>query len=251
MLCTTGAILAQEPAAGPASGADDQADTGRGQADSTDIIVTAQKREENLQDVPIAITALGTEKLDELQVADFDDYARFVPSISYQTAGPGFSNVYFRGVASGENANHSTSLPSVGTYLDEQPITTIHRRARHPRLRHRPGRGARRAAGHALRRLEPGRHGPDHHQQARHLGLLRRGQCRAEHRRPWRVRLYRRSLRQRADFSRQPRCAWSAGTARTPAISTISRARLIFPTLEAEGNLPMRHYRMRAGRGGL
>ena len=40
-------------------------------------------------------------------------------------SGPGFANVYFRGVASGENANHSASLPSVGTYLDEQPITTI------------------------------------------------------------------------------------------------------------------------------
>jgi iron complex outermembrane receptor protein len=39
--------------------------------------------------------------------------------------GPGSANVYFRGVASGENANHSASLPSVGTYLDEQPITTI------------------------------------------------------------------------------------------------------------------------------
>jgi iron complex outermembrane receptor protein len=124
ILGTSGA-LAQQPATGDASGADDQADAGRGQADSADIIVTAQKREENLQDVPIAITALGTEKLDELQVTDFDDYARYVPSLSYQSSGPGFANVYFRGVASGENANHSTSLPSVGTYLDEQPITTI------------------------------------------------------------------------------------------------------------------------------
>ena len=43
----------------------------------------------------------------------------------FRSLGPGFSNVYFRGVASGENANHSASLPSVGTYLDEQPITTI------------------------------------------------------------------------------------------------------------------------------
>ncbi|SNS06782.1 Outer membrane receptor proteins, mostly Fe transport [Sphingomonas laterariae] len=92
---------------------------------SDDIIVTATKRSENLQDVPMAITAIGTEKLAQLQVADFDDYARYLPSLSYQTTGPGGSNVYFRGVASGENANHSTSLPSVGTYLDEQPITTI------------------------------------------------------------------------------------------------------------------------------
>jgi iron complex outermembrane recepter protein len=125
MLCTSGAALAQQPATGEPSGADDQADATPRQQESTDIIITAQKREENLQDVPIAVTALGTEKLDELQVSDFDDYARYVPSISYQTVGPGFSNVYFRGVASGENANHSTSLPSVGTYLDETPITTI------------------------------------------------------------------------------------------------------------------------------
>ena len=89
------------------------------------IIITAQKREENLQDVPIAVVALGTQKLQQLQVQDFDDYARYLPSLSYQSLGPGASNVYFRGVASGENANHSTSLPSVGMYLDEQPITTI------------------------------------------------------------------------------------------------------------------------------
>ena len=114
------------PATGQGSGASDQADTGRGQEDyGGDIVVTAQKREENLQDVPIAITALGTEKLQELHVNDFGDYTRFVPSISTQSSGPGFANVYFRGVASGENANHSASLPSVGTYLDEQPITTI------------------------------------------------------------------------------------------------------------------------------
>jgi len=124
----SGTAVAQDtdpPATGEGSGAGDQADTGRGQSDDSDIVITAQKREENLQDVPIAVTAFGTEKLDELQINDFADYARQVPSISFQSAGPGFSNVYFRGVASGENANHSASLPSVGTYLDEQPITTI------------------------------------------------------------------------------------------------------------------------------
>jgi iron complex outermembrane receptor protein len=90
-----------------------------------EIIVTATKRAEALQDVPMAIQAFSTKTLDDLQVDAFDDYARLVPSLSYKSAGPGSSNVYFRGVASGENANHSTSLPSVGTYLDEQPITTI------------------------------------------------------------------------------------------------------------------------------
>ena len=118
MLCTTGTAFAQDPPAPPAPPAAQPQDDG-------DIVVTAQRRAENLQDVPIAITAMGTQTLDNLQVDDFDDYARFVPSISFRSLGPGFSNVYFRGVSSGENANHSASLPSVGTYLDEQPITTI------------------------------------------------------------------------------------------------------------------------------
>ncbi|WP_427963670.1 TonB-dependent receptor [Altererythrobacter sp.] len=89
------------------------------------IIVTAQKRSQNLQDVPVAITALGTETLDELQVNDLEGAVKFLPSVTIQTLAPGFAQVYFRGVASGENANHSASLPTVGTYLDEMPITTI------------------------------------------------------------------------------------------------------------------------------
>jgi outer membrane receptor protein involved in Fe transport len=89
------------------------------------IVVTAQKREQNLQDVPLAITAIGTEKLDQLQVSELQDVVKFLPSVTIQQGGPGFAQVYFRSVASGENANHSASLPTVGTYLDEMPISTI------------------------------------------------------------------------------------------------------------------------------
>lgn len=91
-----------------------------------EIVVTAQKRSENLQNVPISIQALGTEKLDQLNVSDFKDYAAQLPSVSFQSSGaPGSSLVYMRGVASGGDGNHSGSLPSVGVYLDEQPVTTI------------------------------------------------------------------------------------------------------------------------------
>jgi iron complex outermembrane recepter protein len=90
-----------------------------------EIVVTAQKREESLQNVPISITAFGTEKLEELNVTSFADYAKLIPSLSFVTTGPGTAKVYFRGVASGGDGNHSGSQPSVGTYLDEQPITTI------------------------------------------------------------------------------------------------------------------------------
>jgi outer membrane receptor protein involved in Fe transport len=89
------------------------------------VTVTAQKRSENLQKVPISIQVLGAERLDELNITDFDDYVKFLPSVSYQSFGPGFSQVYMRGVASGGDGNHSGPLPSVGMYLDEQPITTI------------------------------------------------------------------------------------------------------------------------------
>jgi len=95
------------------------------------VNVTAQKRTENLQKVPISIQAIGTEQLEQQQISDFDDYAKMIPSLSYGTAGggvfsgPGFVQVYMRGVASGGDGNHSGSQPSVGMYLDEQPITTI------------------------------------------------------------------------------------------------------------------------------
>jgi iron complex outermembrane recepter protein len=90
-----------------------------------EIVVTAQKRTEDLQTVPLSIQAFGEEKLGELNVQKFDDYVRYMPSVSYQTLGPGFATVYMRGVASGGDGNHSGSSPSVGIYLDEQPITTI------------------------------------------------------------------------------------------------------------------------------
>jgi iron complex outermembrane recepter protein len=90
-----------------------------------EVVVTAQKRSENLQDVPVSIQALGTKKLDELQVSGMTDFVKFLPSVTIQTGGPGFTNIFMRGVASGENGNHSASLPSVGVYLDEQPVTTI------------------------------------------------------------------------------------------------------------------------------
>ena len=90
-----------------------------------EIVVTAQKRAESLQEVPLSIVALGTETLERMNVGSFDDYAKLLPSLSYQTFGPGFARPYMRGVASGANGNHSGPLPSVGVYLDEQPITTI------------------------------------------------------------------------------------------------------------------------------
>ena len=93
--------------------------------DSTEIVVTAQKREENLSRVPISIQAIGTRRLDQLNISNFEQYTKQLPSVSFQTSQPGVTVVYMRGVATGGDGNHSGSLPSVGSYLDEQPVTTI------------------------------------------------------------------------------------------------------------------------------
>ncbi len=90
-----------------------------------EVIVTSQKREENLQTVPISIQALDSKKLMELQVASFEDYARYLPSLSVQSYGPGQSNIYVRGVTNGGDGLHTGSQPLVGLYLDEMPVTTI------------------------------------------------------------------------------------------------------------------------------
>lgn len=109
------------PNAGPAAAA--SPDTP--QSDEQEIVVTATKRAETLQSVPLSIQALGTQRLEEANVSNFNDYTKLTPSVSFQTTQPGVTNVYIRGVASGGDGNHSGSLPSVGVYLDEQPITTI------------------------------------------------------------------------------------------------------------------------------
>jgi outer membrane receptor protein involved in Fe transport len=98
----------------------------------TEVVVTAQKVIENLQDVPLSIQVLDGAKLEQLSIVNLDDYVKYMPSVSYQrgqgegsNGQPGDSHVYIRGVVSGGDGNHSGSQPGVGTYLDEQPVTTI------------------------------------------------------------------------------------------------------------------------------
>src|SRR5487761_722495 len=121
------AVIAAMPAAraqqAPAPGSADTLQT---------IVVTAQKVQENLQSVPISVEVFDSKKLSQLSIVNLDDYVEFAPAVSYvrsQGEGgngePGSSLIYIRGVVSGGDGNHSGSEPSVGVYLDEQPVTTI------------------------------------------------------------------------------------------------------------------------------
>jgi iron complex outermembrane recepter protein len=96
------------------------------------VVVTAEKVQENLQNVPISVEAFDNKKLTQLGIVNLDDYVELAPAITYvrsqgegDNGGPGSAIIYIRGVVSGGDGNHSGSEPSVGVYLDEQPVTTI------------------------------------------------------------------------------------------------------------------------------
>jgi outer membrane receptor protein involved in Fe transport len=89
-----------------------------------EIVVTAQKRSENMQSVPISMEALDTKRLEELHVTDLDSVAKYLPSLSFQTLGPSQAQIYFRGMTNGSDGLKVGSAPMVGVYLDEQPVTT-------------------------------------------------------------------------------------------------------------------------------
>ena len=89
-----------------------------------EITVTAQRRVENMQDVPISIQALTSETLTQLNVTTFDDFVKYVPNVTTASAGPGQSSVFMRGLSVGITGQQGTGttgpIPNVAVYLDEQ-----------------------------------------------------------------------------------------------------------------------------------
>lgn len=90
----------------------------------TEIVVTAQRRSQNMQDVPIAMQALTAESLQQLNVKTFDDYVKYLPNVTSASNGPGQNEVFMRGLSAGSQASQgsgSTGLwPNVAIYLDNQ-----------------------------------------------------------------------------------------------------------------------------------
>ncbi len=86
-----------------------------------EITVTATKREASIQDVPMSITAFGSEDIVREGFKQLDDYAGRIPALSFGTRHPGGSNVIMRGCAVSGIA--FSDNPTTAVYLDEQPIT--------------------------------------------------------------------------------------------------------------------------------
>jgi iron complex outermembrane recepter protein len=82
----------------------------------TEVIVTAQKRQERLIDTPLSITALTSNDIDKLGAVQFRDFANTVPGLSYTTVGAGYTAISLRGVTTGNDIS-----PTVGVYVDDVP----------------------------------------------------------------------------------------------------------------------------------
>jgi iron complex outermembrane recepter protein len=81
-----------------------------------ELVVTADKREEKIQNVPMAVTALGGTELDKLVARSFGDYAALVPGLTVTSGGPGVNHLILRGLSS------SGAASTVAVYVDETPM---------------------------------------------------------------------------------------------------------------------------------
>jgi len=81
------------------------------------LVVTANKRAENIREVAAAITVLGGQQLENFSATQMSDYASYVPGLQLQSSGtPGQTQVSMRGIAAMSPGS------TVGTYLDETPV---------------------------------------------------------------------------------------------------------------------------------
>jgi len=91
-----------------------------------EITVTAQRRTENIENVPITIQAVTGDQLKQLNIQTFDDLIRYTPNITFSGNGPGGGNIFIRGLSSGGSGNQSQSttapFPNVALYLDDQSM---------------------------------------------------------------------------------------------------------------------------------
>jgi iron complex outermembrane receptor protein len=89
-----------------------------------EVIVTANRREENLQNVPMTIQVLTGETLAKLNAATFDDFVKYLPAVTAHGVGPGQNNIYVRGLGTADSGEQGSGwggiFPNVAVYLDEQ-----------------------------------------------------------------------------------------------------------------------------------
>ena len=89
-----------------------------------EVIVTANRREEDIQNVPITIQVLTGETLAKLNTTTFDDFVKYLPGVTAHGVGPGQNSIYVRGLGTADvgiqGSGFGGIFPNVAVYLDEQ-----------------------------------------------------------------------------------------------------------------------------------
>ncbi len=92
-----------------------------------EITVTATKRAQPMQDIPVSITAMTGDSIKELGVDNFEEYVQYLPNVVWTGRGPGQAELYIRGTATEQSSITITSIqataPAVALYQDEQPVS--------------------------------------------------------------------------------------------------------------------------------
>jgi outer membrane receptor protein involved in Fe transport len=88
----------------------------------TEVVVTARKVTENLQDVPISINVLTSQDLSNLGITRFDDFVTKVPSMSFNSIGPGTQVFFCRGVSDGSDGNYANTS-ATAVLLDDSSLS--------------------------------------------------------------------------------------------------------------------------------
>jgi len=118
------AAAAADPAVLPISVADPAATAS---SSVEEVVVTAQRRSQSVQNVPATIQAFTGQTLDNLHVNTTTDILKYVPNVTYGNNGPGQGNIFMRGLSAGFAGNQSSATignyPNVATYLDDQSFT--------------------------------------------------------------------------------------------------------------------------------
>jgi iron complex outermembrane receptor protein len=92
-----------------------------------EVLVTAQRRVESIQNVPITIQAITGDQLAQLSVSTIEDVLKYLPNVTFGTNGVGSGNIFMRGLSAGFQGEQSSAtiaqFPNVATYLDDQSMT--------------------------------------------------------------------------------------------------------------------------------
>jgi len=120
ILCSSSVAFAEDNSVATPS------NTSTAAAFGNDIVVTAQRRDEKLSDVPLTVQAISGRELSQLNATSFADLLKYTPNVTFGNNGPGQGAIFIRGLSAGFAGNQSSGtiaqFPNVAIFLDEQSL---------------------------------------------------------------------------------------------------------------------------------